>query len=184
MEYDGIWRKKSTKSASWSVLQLPQSCQPKTVKNDANSSTLFPGFSVHLCHVHLRKPAKRHIKKMLLNSKHQWYITIFSIFTSSHYLWYWKKPGHFAIPWYSRFQLDPRWFLLETTICFHHPHPISIVPVTREAALLLLEPPWSEMSQNWDPLRPWHESEIFLMKRLGALQSSDIAMENPPFLDE
>ena len=63
----------------------------------------------------------------------------------------------------SRFQMHPRWFLLQTTICFHHPHPTSIVPVTREAALLLLEPPWSE---NIPTLRPTH----FSMKRLNALQ--------------
>ena len=69
----------------------------------------------------------------------------------------------------SRFQMHPRWFLLQTTICFHHPHPTSIVPVTREAALLLLEPPWSE---NTPKLRPTH----FSMKRLDALQSSNMLL--------
>ena len=50
-------------------------------------------------------------------------------------------------------------FASVSTIRFHTTHPTSIVPATREATLLLLEPPWSEISQNWDPLRPrdgWH----------------------------
>ena len=117
---------------------------------------LNPGFSV-------KYPASTYWnlhRKIPLNSKHQSYTSIFFIFP---HLWYWKKIRTLCYPMIHVFKCIPGGFCFKPPSASTIPTQLSIVPVTREAALLLLEPPWSE---NIPTLRPTH----FSMKRLDALQ--------------